>query len=204
MKKCANCGKDIPEIKLAYTKIIPGVDSPVILCKECAKLFTYKEKSSFSTKNILYGLGLGIMAGFVSSLIWYGFVVLTELMLGWIAIGVGWLVTKAMIYGSGGKRGIPIQISSAIIVILSLSFSEYLIVRHFVVIALKEQGISGIPLIMPISEIVYSVFEGIKLNPITLIFWFIAVIEAVTLSRKQSLISNNEDDKYKKENALEY
>jgi hypothetical protein len=71
------------------------------------------------TRAILYGIA-GAIAG---TILYATFTILTHIEIGYVAIGVGYLVGKAMIAGSGGRGGRSYQIAAAILTYLSVSMA---------------------------------------------------------------------------------
>jgi hypothetical protein len=137
--------------------------------------------------NLPGAAGFGVAAALISSFIWYGIVVFSGYELGIIAIGVGWVVAQAVILGAGRKRGPSLQILSILLITVAMGFSEYLIVRHFFIQALAEEGTVEFPLLLPLSDMLAVIFEGIKANPLTLLFWGIALWEGYALPARHRL-----------------
>ena len=125
----------------------------------------------------------------LSALIWYGIVVVADYQLGIIAIAVGWLVAQGVMLGAGRKRGPSLQAISVVITIGAMAASEYLIVRHILIQLAVEEGyfVNDVPFLLPLEDIWFLIFEGIKADPITLVFWAIALWEAFSLPAKQRL-----------------
>jgi hypothetical protein len=128
--------------------------------------------------NILKGVIAGLCAAVLATLLWFAIVVLTEYQLGIIAIAIGWLVAQAVVYGAGRKRGPSLQAVSVVITVFAMMFSEYFIVRHFVTLELAAEGVTGIPLFLPIGVMSELITLSIKESPATLFFWGLAVFEA--------------------------
>jgi len=70
-----------------------------------------------------------------------------------------------------------------------MAASEYLIVRHILIQLAVEEGyfVNDVPLLLPLEDIWFLIIEGIKADPITLVFWAIALWEAFSLPAKQRL-----------------
>jgi tetratricopeptide (TPR) repeat protein len=184
---CAACGTEIPAGQEVVVRGKDKKDPPKTICANCATALEKTFKAETENPNVLGALGLGFGAAIISALVWYLFVILTHYQLGFIAVGVGFLIGLAVILGSGGKRGIILQLISAAITLLTMGVSEYLIVRHFAVQALAEEGYTNIPLILPVELALSVIVEGIKSNPLTLLFWGIAVWEAFAIPGKRRL-----------------
>ncbi|MFQ5881278.1 MAG: hypothetical protein ACE5I9_02215 [Candidatus Methylomirabilales bacterium] len=137
--------------------------------------------------NLVGALVFGLGAAFVSSLLWYGIVVVTNYQLGIVAIAVGWLVAQGVMRGAGGKRGPRLQALSVTSTVIAMALSEYLIVYHFTAQALAQQGYTSIPLLLPFDVMITLIVEGLKSDPLMLLFWGIAVWEAFTLPAARGL-----------------
>jgi hypothetical protein len=67
------------------------------------------------------GLGLGVGAALVGLAIYATFTIVTNLYLGYIALGVGWLVGKAIIKGSNGMGGRRYQVAAILLTYAAIS-----------------------------------------------------------------------------------
>ncbi len=187
MAACAHCGVAIPAgSELTFRG--GGRNAPaVIMCSTCAR--TVERTLEAETEDIksVNALLLGLGAALLASTAWYGVVVITNFQLGIIAVGVGWLVAQAVMLGAGRKRGASLQGLSVAITVLAMAFSQYLIVRHFAVQQLSKQGYKNIPLLLPLDLMVKLIVESLKADPLTLLFWAIAVWEAYKLPAARRL-----------------
>lgn len=125
--------------------------------------------------NMVGAVLAGLAAAVVSALVWYGIVVLTNYQIGLVAVGVGFLVGLAVTVGSGGRRGLPLQIVSVAITLPAMALGEYLVVRHFVA---AEQAV---PWLLPPGVMLKLVVAGLEADPLTLLFWAIALWTAFKL-----------------------
>lgn len=174
MPTCARCTADIQEgqaVLLQGKKNSPNVT----VCANCAADMERAIAAETESPNLAGALIAGLLAAAVASLIWYGVVVITEYQLGLVAILLGWLVGRAVMFGAGRKRGIPLQLMSVTISLLAMVASEYFIVRHFIVEALKAEGETEFRLLIPLGDMIAVVIEGIRLEPLTLMFWAFAL-----------------------------
>ena len=187
MATCANCGAAISE---GLETMVRGKDrnsAPITLCFNCAVEMEKAFQTETEEANLLGALLFGLGAALATSLVWYAVVIITNYELGILAVAVGWLVAQAVVLGSGRKRGPALQALSVGITLSAMAFSEYLIVRHFIVEALREEGYTGIPLLLPLGDMLEVILEGIRANPLTLLFWGIALLEAFSLPAKRRL-----------------
>jgi hypothetical protein len=132
---------------------------------------------------LLGGLGAAVL----SSLIWYVVVIVTNYQLGIVAIAVGWLVAQGVMVGSGRKRGPQLQALSVAITLVAMLASEYFVLRHFIVEDLSAQGYTDFKLLLPLGDMIELVIEGIKAEPITLLFWGIALWQAFVIPAQRQL-----------------
>ena len=187
MTTCQVCQTEIPEGQQVEVrgKGRQGLNS--LLCPNCAAEIDRQFEAETENPNLILAVLAGIAAAAVGALIWYGIVVITNYQLGIIAAGLGWLVGLAVVFGSGRKRGLPLQLTSVIITLVALVASEYLIVRHFLVEYLTEQGYSGFALFMPLDVMWELVVTGITEDLLTLLFWGIALVVAFTTPARRQL-----------------
>lgn len=75
--------------------------------------------SSAFLRAIVFGLGAAI----VGSLVYAAFTIATHIVIGYVALGVGYMVGKAMMAGSGQRGGRNYQIASAILTYLAVSMT---------------------------------------------------------------------------------
>ena len=71
------------------------------------------------TKAIVYGIGAAILG----SILYAGFTIVTHIVIGYVAVGVGYLVGKAMLAATEGHSSRKYQVAAAILTYLSVSFA---------------------------------------------------------------------------------
>jgi hypothetical protein len=76
--------------------------------------------SSAFTRALLFGIGAAIV-GLVG---YAAFTITTHLYVGYIALGVGYIVARAMKAGSGGLGGRPYQIAAVVLTYLAIALAE--------------------------------------------------------------------------------
>jgi hypothetical protein len=181
MWKCYRCGKEL--------------EDSINICTGCgAGKNTFDTAAPDTTvqtepedKNLVRAIIFGLVAAVVSSVVWYGAVVITGYQLGILAIGVGWLIASAVVMGSGGKRGPAYQFISVILIVIAMGLSEYLVVRHFLNQELVKRGIEELPLLVSFQAILEMIWLSVKESPLTLLFWGIAIYEGITLPAAKSI-----------------
>jgi len=158
-----------------------------ILCANCASTVEQALEAETKDPNLPVAILLGIVAAIAGGLIWYAIVALTNYQLGIVAVGIGYLVGVAVLFGAGKKRGPALQAIAVVITLIAMVVGEYFVVRHFAVKALAEEGTTGIPLLLPFKAMSELVVIGVKEDPITLLYWAIALFAAFSVPGRRRL-----------------
>jgi hypothetical protein len=187
MNTCQNCAAEIPAGHEVALRGKSRKDPTTVICSNCAADFERALQAETENPKVIVALLVGVVAALAASLIWYAVVAITDYKLGIIAVGVGWLIGQAVVFGSGRKRGPALQAISVGITIVAMALSEYLIVRHFVVEALTEEGYTDFALLLPLDVMAEIIMEGIKANPLTLVFWGIAIWASFSVPARRRL-----------------
>jgi hypothetical protein len=111
---CALCGR---ELGAAYYRV-----KNAIACESCAlqaKSMAPADSHSAFTKAILLGIGAAI----IGMICYAAFTIITGIEIGYISLGVGYLVGKAMKMGSGGFGGRRYQIAAVILTYAAVSLA---------------------------------------------------------------------------------
>lgn len=125
------------------------------------------------------GLLGGMVGAVAATALWYAVVALSGWQLGLVALVVGLIVGKAVVFGAGGRGSIPLVAVSGVLTLAALVVSEYLIVYHFIAEAVGGDAI--ISVIQPIDFVIAVAVESIEADPITLLFWGFAMFQAVAI-----------------------
>jgi hypothetical protein len=128
-------------------------------------------------------LGRGILfaaaAAVVATLLWYLVVSISGYELGIVAALVGWVVGTAAVVGAGRHSSMFLVGVSVIFTLIALVMGEYLITYHFL-----TQAFGQLELIQPPWVIIEIVIEVISADPLTLLFWGIALYSAASVPYK--------------------
>ena len=141
-----------------------------------------KRKSVSEEPNLPKAFLFGLCAAVISCIIWFAAVAGTHWQFGIIAVVVGFFVGKATIYGAGYKSSGKIQAIAIILTLLTMIVSEYLISIYFI----NQESTSGeefFSYVQPPGFIAYRVYDSLIYDPLTLIFWAIALYEAYALTK---------------------
>ena len=92
-------------------------------CSKCAAEASNGQPAN-SHAAFMRGLLLGVGAAVIGLVLYASFTILTDLYLGYIALGVGWFVGKAMMKGSHGMGGRRYQIAAVLLTYFAISVAE--------------------------------------------------------------------------------
>ncbi|NIS81276.1 MAG: hypothetical protein GTO14_13965 [Anaerolineales bacterium] len=189
MAACAVCGTTLMEGQAILVRGKQKKDPPIALCPNCAADAEREMLAESMEVNVPGAVLGGFLAAALSAIVWYAVVVLTNYQLGILAIAVGWLVGQGVMFGAGRKRGPILQVTSVVITLIAMAVSEYLIVRHVVNQILLEEGLilTDLPIFLPIGDALTLIMESVKSDPLTLLFWGIALFEAFIIPGKRQL-----------------
>jgi len=187
MAICSSCMAEIPAGDEVLVAGKNRREPNSVLCSNCASTVEQALEAETKDPNLPPAILLGIVAAVVGGLIWYAIVALTNYQLGIVAVGIGYLVGLAVMFGAGKKRGPALQAIAVVITLIAMVVGEYFVIRHFAVKALAEEGVTGVPLLLPIKDVVSIVTEGIKADPVTLLFWAIALWAAFSVPGRRRL-----------------
>jgi hypothetical protein len=187
MAHCANCGVSIPLGHEVWLQGKKKEQAPIAVCNNCVDSIDRVMKTETEDSNLAGALVFALAAAAVSAVAWYAIAVSAHIQVGIIAIAAGWLVAQAAMMGAGRKRGPRLQAISVAVTILAMAFSEYLIVRYYAIQFLADEGVTNIPLLLPLDTMISLIIGGIESDPLTLVFWAVAVWEAYTLPAKRQL-----------------
>ena len=121
----------------------------------------------------------GVVGAILASALWYGVVALTSWQIGLVAVVVGFVVGKAIVFGAGGRGSIPLVAISAAFTLVALVVSEYLIIYHFISTEFGSDGL--ISVIQPVDFVVSVAVGSVQADPLTLLFWGFALFQSVAI-----------------------
>jgi len=136
---------------------------------------------------VLGAVLLGSGAAFISMLIWYVTVVLTRWQIGIMAVAVGFLIGKAVVIGAGYKKGRKFQFIGFALTLISMFISEYMIERYYMSEVITEIAGLNLPLPLLVASFIPMTFRSLIDDPLTLLFWGIALWEAFKIPEDRSI-----------------
>jgi len=162
---CASCVTELRSKLAARTGDSEATAQPIAVDPIVAHV-------GFPLKGVLFAA----VAGVVSAFVWYGFVALTDMKLGLVAIGVGWLVGRGAVMGAGGG-GKQLAFVSLAIAVLAMMLGEYLMVNHAVhVYVAKERPETVLPALLSPS-VLLPIYAG-SFGFMDIVFYAIGAWEA--------------------------
>jgi hypothetical protein len=93
-------------------------------CASCADAARTQQSGLSDNAAFTRALAFGIAAAIVGLAGYSAFTIATSLYVGYVALGVGYIVAKAMKFGSGGLGGRPYQIAAVILTYLAIALAE--------------------------------------------------------------------------------
>ena len=135
--------------------------------------------------NLLGGFLGGTVAALVASGVWYAVVTLSQYQVGIVAIAVGWLVGMGVVYGAGHRGSFALIPISVILTLIALVTSEYLIVAHFFSLDVGY----AVDLLQSPDFIAEVVIASVQADPLTLVFWAIALFQAFVIPARVPRVS---------------
>lgn len=127
---CASCGTTSEAATGWFVRATK--EGEVALCPDCTMKVQQELAQQGQDINMPRAVLFGAVAAALASAAWYGLVVATDYKLGIVAIGVGWLVGKAVVLGAGNKRSTSLQVAGGLLALVALAGGEYLIINHLV------------------------------------------------------------------------
>jgi len=164
---CAPCVADL-HARLAA----PAAGSPTTAQSPVAAAEPIVADLGIPVKGVLFAAVAGVMG----ALVWYGVVALTDMKVGIVAVGVGWLVGRAAVLGAGAG-GKQLAFYSLVIAVLAMALGEYLIVNHAVhAYFAKERPDAVLPALVAPAK-VFPIYAG-SFGPLDIVFYAIGAWEA--------------------------
>lgn len=184
---CSMCNK---EGKVEdFIKSQNAAKETVYICQDCKSKVNDAFKAETENANMFGAVSLGVVAGIVSGIVWYYVAVLTGYEIGYLALGMGYLVGMGVHLGSGKKRGQNLQIISAIIAFLTIVITEKFIVQHGVseYIAQNPTQFEGVDTSLIKVSVFSPLFWTTIASPIGLLIYAFGIYVASKICKPRSM-----------------
>ncbi len=185
--KCSGCQKEVATGQYYTYKGKKG--ESVFLCEACREVTEKAFKEETQNPNMVMAAIVGVSAAIVAGVAWFLVSVLSGYQIGYVAIGVGFIIGYAVIWGSGKKRGASLQMLSAGITVVTLLSSEYATALYYLRKYLLEHkaefpGYNGqLFFVSPFNPGVLKMM----FSPIGVLIWAIGIYFAYSLPKARSL-----------------
>lgn len=121
----------------------------------------------------------GIVAAAAAAAVWYLIVGFSGYQIGFLAVGIGFVIAFVMRRAAGGVGGIRLQISAVVLTLVSMFAAEFFIARKFLGEYFVSQGNNEpLRLLLAPADMFDVVADVLKQDPLTLLFWAIALYTA--------------------------
>lgn len=172
---CAGCGNTVVSTDAHSFRGKKGED--VHYCAECFRNIDAAFRAETANPNVAGAVVLGVLAGAAAGVIWFLVEIHTGYRLGYIALGAGYLVGLAVVWGAGKKRGSALQLISVAITFLSVVGASYFSAVHqvnrYLAAEMVKQGKPAIPYLW-ISPLHPDLVRMI-VSPMGVLIWGIAL-----------------------------
>ncbi len=84
--------------------------------------------AEFDNGVFLRSIAFGLVGALVGALVYGAFVGITHIQIGYLSIGVAYLVAKAMMMGSNNRGGLPYQVTAIVLTCTAVAFGNALMV----------------------------------------------------------------------------
>lgn len=138
--------------------------------------------STDASLGLFGGIVGGAIGAVISTALWYAVVSTTHVQAGLVAIAVGFIVANAVLLGAGRPTISLVPVSVAW-TIVALGVAQYLITVSVIndIVALKADGSPFLPVLAGPDRMVGLVVDWFLFDPLTLLFWGIALLQAVAI-----------------------
>lgn len=182
---CAECRQETPAGQYYTYRDKKGQD--LFLCGACRQKAEAALQGETENPNLMGAVLLGLLGGLLAGVVWYLIVAITRYEIGYVALGVGYLIGWSVYFGSGKKRGFHLQMISVGITLATLMIAAYFTVLHFLREYLLQEKVEGYQgqffFISPLDP----AYLKSLVSPMGLLIWAIALYIAFSVSKPRAL-----------------
>lgn len=126
---CSTCQKEGTTDQ--FTTLQNDKKENVFLCAECKEKMNTAFEDETKNPNFLLGVVGGGVGALIGGIIWYFVAIGTGMEIGYISLGLGYLVGFGVYLGAGKKRGHQLQIISALLATIAIIVTEKFLFDYF-------------------------------------------------------------------------
>ncbi len=162
----------------------------VYLCPECKEKANQEFENETKNPNILMAIMVGAIGAAIGGAVWYFVAITTGREIGYISLGMGYLIGFGVYWGAGKKRGHHLQIIAALLAVISIIVTEKFIFDYFLNDYVKN-NLSEFPNLSPGQSLSVSFFEpefwkGL-VSPIGLLIYAIGIYLAYKFCKPRKI-----------------
>jgi hypothetical protein len=183
---CSGCQKDVPAGQ--YFSYKNNKKQDIYYCSACRESLFKAYSQEMANPNLVQAGLVGCLGAVIAGFFWIMIVQWTHREMVYFSIGVGFLIGYAVYWGSGMKRGAPLQLMSAILTLITLYAANYFIVLQ----SIKRYYTAQNPIWLAGGEIVYispfhpDVMRAV-MSPIGILIWSIGIYFAYQIPKPRSV-----------------
>lgn len=163
----------------------------VYLCPDCKVQANQAFEAETKDPNILRAILLGAVGALIGGVVWYAVAVAFELQIGYVALGLGYLVGLGVYIGAGRKRGRQLQIISVILVIIAIVVAKKFTFDYFANDYIQHH-LSEFPNFAPGQTVSISIFSSVfwetMVTPIGLLIYAFGVYIAYKFCKPRRIL----------------
>ncbi len=148
-----------------------------VFCRPCFTRLAEEVKSILEEQsaniNLPFAFIGAIFGGAVGILAWWGVTVVTNWNIGIVAVVIGIAVAKGILFTTGGKRSIQLQVMAVGVSLISFLYANYLVLRTFVIRENNEleEILTVIPNVDIFIEASRNSLDGMSLLFLGIVVW---------------------------------
>lgn len=127
--RCAMCQKEGTTDQFVTLQGNKG--QSIYLCPECKQKANQTFNDETRNPNILLAIVAGAIAAAIGGVVWYFVAIGTGMEIGYISLGLGYIIGFGVYLGAGKKRGHQLQIIAALLAVISIIIIEKFIFDYF-------------------------------------------------------------------------
>jgi hypothetical protein len=161
----------------------------VYLCSQCKVATNELFEAETKNPNIVLGLILGVVGAIVGGLVWYFVAISAEMEIGYISLGMGYLIGMGVYLGSGKKRGHTLQVISAVIALVAIFITKKYIFDFFLNQYVQENPTEFPQLVGQVISVpfFYSDFLMSLASPIGILIYVLGIYFAYNVCKPRGI-----------------